>query len=101
YLFCFFFSSRRRHTRFSRDWSSDVCSSDLGFRGEALPSIGSVARLSMRSRPRGADSAAEIVVDGGRVSPVRPVAANHGTMVEVQIGRASCRERGWVAGGGG
>src|SRR5690606_36796717 len=31
-LFCvFFFSSRRRHTRFSRDWSSDVCSSDLNF----------------------------------------------------------------------
>src|SRR5690606_39618092 len=27
---CFFLSSRRRHTRFSRDWSSDVCSSDLG-----------------------------------------------------------------------
>src|SRR5690606_40177906 len=27
--FSFFFSSRRRHTRFSRDWSSDVCSSDL------------------------------------------------------------------------
>src|SRR5690606_40369351 len=27
--FLFFFSSRRRHTRFSRDWSSDVCSSDL------------------------------------------------------------------------
>src|SRR6266436_788087 len=27
---CFFFSSRRRHTRCSRDWSSDVCSSDLG-----------------------------------------------------------------------
>src|SRR5690606_21433466 len=32
----FFFSSRRRHTRFSRDWSSDVCSSDLSF---ASPSI--------------------------------------------------------------
>src|SRR6266511_5921773 len=29
----FFFSSRRRHTRFSRDWSSDVCSSDLGAGG--------------------------------------------------------------------
>src|SRR5690606_41133495 len=28
-ILCFFFSSRRRHTRFSRDWSSDVCSSDL------------------------------------------------------------------------
>src|SRR5690606_40037467 len=29
FLLFFFFSSRRRHTRFSRDWSSDVCSSDL------------------------------------------------------------------------
>src|SRR5690606_40767917 len=35
------FSSRRRHTRFSRDWSSDVCSSDLSFNGSstATPSI--------------------------------------------------------------
>src|SRR5690606_39631656 len=32
-LTSFFFSSRRRHTRFSRDWSSDVCSSDLGADG--------------------------------------------------------------------
>src|SRR6266700_5168814 len=32
----FFFSSRRRHTRFSRDWSSDVCSSDLRPRWDAL-----------------------------------------------------------------
>src|SRR5205085_6752342 len=31
-LFFFFFSSRRRHTRFDCDWSSDVCSSDLGLR---------------------------------------------------------------------
>src|SRR6266436_5906370 len=31
-MFFFFFSSRRRHTRCSRDWSSDVCSSDLTFR---------------------------------------------------------------------
>src|SRR5436305_7193870 len=29
FVFCFFFSSRRRHTRCGRDWSSDVCSSDL------------------------------------------------------------------------
>src|SRR5207245_7161673 len=33
-LFFFFFSSRRRHTRCYRDWSSDVCSSDLVFRPE-------------------------------------------------------------------
>src|SRR2546422_9705664 len=32
---CFFFSSRRRHTRCSRDWSSDVCSSDLEEAGKA------------------------------------------------------------------
>src|SRR2546429_5126897 len=31
----FFFSSRRRHTRCSRDWSSDVCSSDLGIEAQA------------------------------------------------------------------
>src|SRR2546426_7071501 len=33
YSFCFFFSSRRRHTRLQGDWSSDVCSSDLFFTG--------------------------------------------------------------------
>src|SRR5437868_8242233 len=33
----FFFSSRRRHTRSKRDWSSDVCSSDLGIREERRP----------------------------------------------------------------
>src|SRR5690625_6598074 len=32
--YVFFFSSRRRHTRWPRDWSSDVCSSDLGRRGD-------------------------------------------------------------------
>src|SRR5256885_4015889 len=32
WLFCFFFSSRRRHTRLQGDWSSDVCSSDLADR---------------------------------------------------------------------
>src|SRR5690606_39864344 len=37
----FFFSSRRRHTRFSRDWSSDVCSSDLDdFPGEMAGGLG-------------------------------------------------------------
>jgi DNA mismatch repair protein MutL len=56
----------------------------LGFRGEALPSIGSVGKLSIRSRREGADSGHEIAVSGGRVSPVRPVAANRGTLVEVR-----------------
>lgn len=56
----------------------------LGFRGEALPSIGSVARLSIRSRTANGDSAAEIGIDGGRVLPVKPAAANRGTTVEVR-----------------
>src|SRR5437868_11825101 len=37
-MFIFFFSSRRRHTRSKRDWSSDVCSSDL-FRRQAMIAI--------------------------------------------------------------
>src|SRR5439155_9215720 len=39
--FYFFFSSRRRHTRWPRDWSSDVCSSDLGKNEEVPPGIAS------------------------------------------------------------
>src|SRR5690606_4066181 len=46
----FFFSSRRRHTRFSRDWSSDVCSSDLGFeRGKSISDAISTV-LDLRAR---------------------------------------------------
>src|SRR5690606_31933530 len=56
----------------------------LGFRGEALPSIGSVARLSIRSRTAHGESGAEIGIEGGRVAPVRPAAANKGTTVEVR-----------------
>ncbi|CAI2935400.1 DNA mismatch repair endonuclease MutL [Aminobacter niigataensis] len=56
----------------------------LGFRGEALPSIGSVSKLAIRSRTRQADSGAEIAVEGGRVSSVRPAPTNRGTSVEVR-----------------
>src|SRR3712207_7935392 len=44
----FFFSSRRRHTRYWRDWSSDVCSSDLEQLAEVLAQVGSGARQSVR-----------------------------------------------------
>jgi DNA mismatch repair protein MutL len=56
----------------------------LGFRGEALPSIGAVARLTIASRAAGADAAFAITVDGGRKSAVRPAALGRGTRVEVR-----------------
>lgn len=56
----------------------------LGFRGEALPSIGSVARLEIASRRQGAALAFGLVVDRGRKSGIGPAAANAGTRVEVR-----------------
>jgi DNA mismatch repair protein MutL len=58
----------------------------LGFRGEALPSIGSVARLSIASRARGYGEAFAIQVEGGAVGPVSPAAfpGPHGARVEVR-----------------
>ncbi len=56
----------------------------LGFRGEALPSIGSVSRLRIASRAALAGQAAEITVEGATVGPVRPAAHPPGTSVEVR-----------------
>ena len=58
----------------------------LGFRGEALPSIGSVARLSITSRAKGAAEAFALRVDGGAMGQVAPAAfpGPHGARVEVR-----------------
>jgi len=55
----------------------------LGFRGEALPSIGAAARLAITSRPRGEAHANAVRVDGGEVSDVVPAAGAPGTRVVV------------------
>src|SRR5690606_40983860 len=71
----FFFSSRRRHTRFSRDWSSDVCSSDL------LPRVVGISQ-AMEWVATGRVFDAEEALAGGLVSRIEPadglLAAAHG-----------------------
>src|SRR5688572_32840651 len=75
YVCVFFFSSRRRHTRFDCDWSSDVCSSDLEIRRNG------------RKEPERAV--------GGEEHHRNPDGGHH--RLAVQIGRASCRERVYIS----
>ena len=60
--------------------------SSMGFRGEALPSIGSVARLKITSQPAGGADAHSLSVEGGTVRPLAPAPRStlHGTRVEVR-----------------
>src|SRR5690625_7832035 len=71
----FFFSSRRRHTRWPRDWSSDVCSSDLVGKEDELINYDEIAEVAEREKPK------MITVGASAYSRV------------IEIGRASCRER--------
>src|SRR5207302_5022860 len=104
----FFFSSRRRHTRFSRDWSSDVCSSDL-----LLPSF--LYLPSPVEAPEGAfdlpwDASPDCVVgqyarDRGALVPGRLVASakswlsHPGRSEERRVGKGGrARVGGWEGG---
>jgi DNA mismatch repair protein MutL len=57
--------------------------SSLGFRGEALPSIGAVSRLTLTSRKTGASEAWSLAVEGGRVGSLMPASLPQGTRIEV------------------
>src|SRR5699024_12196716 len=101
-----FFSSRRRHTISKRDWSSDVCSSDLTSPGDAVvvlnqvtlqkdnPTVDAVYGIDNYSAPT-LLSEDILVPHGAELGDAQQYA------VDSEIGRASCRERGWMAGGGG
>src|SRR2546429_2668136 len=87
---CFFFSSRRRHTRCSRDWSSDVCSSDLTLKlvlGLSIKLDLIVETDFCQARPmRHIINSTYISLDGVIQDP-------QDWPDNGKIGRASCRER--------
>jgi DNA mismatch repair protein MutL len=73
-----------RHATSKLDSEDLLAIHTLGFRGEALPSIGAIAHLAIASRPRGARDALEIAVDRGAKQPLKPAALNPGTRIEVR-----------------
>src|SRR5204863_1789987 len=94
----FFFSSRRRHTRSLRDWSSDVCSSDLDPR-DGQPAATDRANDLGEEGPQGKDRGEHLVSPGDALVPeglFDPLGGQH----VGEIGRASCRERVESAGVG-
>src|SRR5690606_40161199 len=92
----FFFSSRRRHTRFSRDWSSDVCSSDLRTRQEKPE--GEYTEMGWEVYPDGLYTLLKRVHSD--YSPRAIYITENGAafadqLTPDEIGRASCREGEW------
>lgn len=73
-----------RHATSKIDGSDLLNIHTFGFRGEALPSLGAVGRLTITSRVKHAASAASISVNGGVATEVKPAALSRGTVVELR-----------------
>ncbi len=73
-----------RHATSKIDGTDLVNIRSYGFRGEALPSMGAVARLTLTSRAAGADGAWEIAARAGEIGRPRPAARGQGTTVELR-----------------
>src|SRR5699024_11572777 len=96
-LLCyFFFSSRRRHTRSKRDWSSDVCSSDLAVETVRAKGNGGSNRTAVKKVLLRAESR---LPRGGFFLFCRRADHRGYKNRADKIGRASCRERGWIVDG--
>src|SRR5256885_12942745 len=89
---CFFFSSRRRHTRLQGDWSSDVCSSDLRASNKQLEALAPKDAAGLKAFQAVIGPALRAMVtdtlpDAADLQPRSKLGQ------EKKIGRASCRER--------
>src|SRR5437762_4837883 len=89
----FFFSSRRRHTRYIGDWSSDVCSSDLAYPAEEI-SLRTAARDNVVIIDEGERAQPRVIGEVDAFSAPMLVHTDAVYIHEGQIGRASCREIG-------
>src|SRR5204862_5078072 len=98
-FFFFFFSSRRRHTSSLRDWSSDVCSSDLDARAAGGQRGRQVKSQAGRTRRVGDGKVGRRQVRDAEYT--RRPGIRVGRVGAREIGRATCRERRWMKAGGG
>src|SRR5690625_5949954 len=90
----FFFSSRRRHTRWPRDWSSDVCSSDLHEKAAYATDCGFFeSQIVPIETEHGTITQDEGIRRGGTVEKLAKLDTVFKEDGVIQIGRASCRER--------
>src|SRR5699024_11687873 len=93
YYILFFFSSRRRHTRSKRDWSSDVCSSDLEPQRSCLP-LTLVPLLSERWKGTGPRQRnLEVIVHGTLVRRMEPLKALFFPSAEIKLPWTQTRSR--------
>src|SRR5699024_12054523 len=101
--FLFFFSSRRRHTRSKRDWSSDVCSSDLKFTVTAFAPCRWYAFDMVNANFTGRWEGLFAPDEGGTRIEFTEEVTPHNPLLRLaaEIGRASCRDRGAMAAVGG
>src|SRR5690606_39857580 len=91
--FPFFFSSRRRHTRFSRDWSSDVCSSDLVNVKKEIHICGSSNHSIRKIKKLNTCFLLKDQTFYRGSSGLGSIRYQRNNIFIKQIGRASCRER--------
>src|SRR5436190_6806090 len=74
-----------RHATSKIQKAEDLAAIDtMGFRGEAIPSIASVSRMTLTTRERESDSATQIVINGGKIIEVKAAGSPPGTTVEVR-----------------